>query len=65
MKRLSFVVPVFTAVALAMMVRPALAAQPHSLFALTQAPEPSTIVAFVGLGAMGLIGMFLQWRKRR
>jgi len=63
MKRLSFVVPVFTLIAFAMMSGSAVVGQ--SLFALETVPEPSTIVAFVGLGAMGMIGMFLQWRKRR
>jgi len=60
MKRLSFVVPVFTLIALATMARPALAEPPG-----LSTPEPSTIVAFAGLGVMGLASFFWQWRKRR
>ncbi len=35
------------------------------LFATLAVPEPSTIIAVVGLGAMGLVSLLWQWRKRR
>jgi hypothetical protein len=63
MRRLNFVVPLFTLVALAM--TEGFAFGHPSVPNVPTVPEPSTIVAFVGLGVMGLIGMFLQRRKRQ
>ncbi|MGO9110860.1 MAG: PEP-CTERM sorting domain-containing protein [Thermoguttaceae bacterium] len=58
MSRLRFLVPLFMVIAVATMARPALAR-------FVPVPEPSSMVVFAGLAAMGVIGMFWRQRRRR
>jgi cyanate permease len=63
MTRLRFLVPLFTLVALAMMAGSALAKNPT--IPIEPVPEPSSIIVFGGLAAIGLAGWFWQRRRRR
>jgi hypothetical protein len=62
MKRLRYLVPVFVLVAFATMAGSALAhANPQAI----PVPEPSTMITFAGLAAVGFAGWLWHWRKRR
>jgi LPXTG-motif cell wall-anchored protein len=63
MKRLKLVVPVFMLLAVSTMASPALAggtAPPPS-----PVPEPSSIMVFAGLAAVGFVGWLWRGRRRR
>jgi len=62
MKRLRYLVPVFVLIAVATMASSALARNQDGPVTV---PEPSTLVTFAGLGAVGFVGWLWHLRKRR